>query len=99
MGASMRVLFVVIIILSGNAALAQQCPQCSAADACIKDYTRAVTKIKSDYKKGVAAQRKGREQSLGDRFSPKSAVTDQGSLEQAIQSEIEKLKDCLSKVR
>ena len=99
MGASMRVLFVVIIILFGNAALAQQCPQCSAADACIKDYTRAVTAIKSDYKKGVAAQRKGREQSLGDRFSPRSAVTDRDSLEQAIQSEIGKLKDCLGKVR
>jgi hypothetical protein len=95
----MRIFFVLIIsVLLGSAADAQQCPQCAAADTCIKDYTRAVTKIKTDYKKGVADQRKGREQSLRDRFSPRSAVTDRDGLEQAIRSEIEKLKDCLGKV-
>ncbi len=95
----MRVLFVLTIVLFAKAASAQQCPQCTAADACIKDYTRAITKIKSDYKKGVAEERKGREQSLRDRFSPRSAVTDQESFEQAIRLEIEKLKDCLGKGR
>jgi hypothetical protein len=95
----MRVLFVLIFGLLASAASAQQCPQCTAADACIKDYTRAITKIKSDYKKGVADQRKGREQSLRDRFSPRSAVTDRDELGQAIRSEIDKLKDCLDKVR
>lgn len=94
----MRILFI-LIVLFGSAANAQECPQCSAADTCIKDYTRAVAKIKADYKKGVADQRKGREQSLGDRFSPRSAVTDRNSLEQAVQSEIDKLKECLGKVR
>ena len=94
----MRILFI-LIVLFGSAANAQECPHCSAADTCIKDYTRAVAKIKADYKKGVANQRKGREQSLGDRFSPRSAVTDRNSLEQAVQSEIDKLKECLGKVR
>jgi hypothetical protein len=95
----MRLLFVLTIILFGNAANAQQCAQCAAADTCIKDYTRAVSKIKADYKKGIADQRKGREQSLRDRFSPRSAVTDQDSLEQAARSEIDKLKECLGKGR
>jgi hypothetical protein len=98
MGASMRVLFALIFVLVGNAAGAQQCQECAVADVCIKDYTRAVTKIKADYKKGVADQRKGREQSLRDRFSPRSAVTDRDGLEQVIRAEIEKLKDCLGKV-
>jgi hypothetical protein len=95
----MRVIFVLVIVLFANSASAQQCPQCAAADACIKDYTRAITKIKSDYKKGVADQRKGREQSLRDRFSPRSAVTDQDGLDQTIRSEIDTLKECLGKVR
>ena len=95
----MRILIVPILVLFGCAASAQQCPQCTAADACIKDYTRAVAKIKSDYRKGVADQRKGREQSLRDRFSARSAVTDPGKLEQAIRSEIERLRDCLGKSR
>ena len=96
----MRVFLVLTIcFLLGSAANAQQCPQCGAADTCIKDYTRAVTKIKSDYRKGTADLRKGREQSLRDRFSPRSAVTDKDSLDQAIRSAIEKLKDCLGKVR
>ena len=95
----MRALFALIMFLFGSAASAQQCPQCTAADACIKDYTRAIAEIKSDYKKGLADQRKGREQSLRDRFSPRSAVADRDSLDQAIRSEIERLRDCLGKVR
>ena len=98
-GARMRVFFVLIIVLFGSTAFAQQCPQCTAADACIKDYMRTTTKIKSDYKRGIADQRKGREQSLRDRFSPRTAVTDRHSLEQGIRAEIEKLKDCLGQVR
>jgi hypothetical protein len=70
-----------------------------AADACIKDYARATARLNADYKKGVAAQQKGREQSLRDRFAPRSAVTDLDGLAQAIRSEIDRLKDCLDKVR
>ena len=95
----MRALLFLIIVLSGNAAAAQQCSQCIAADDCIKEYTRAVTKIKTDYRKGLADQRKGREQSLRDRFSSRSAVTDQDGLDQTIRSEIEKLRDCLARAR
>jgi len=86
-----------IMLVFGSAAYAQECPQCAAADVCIKDFTRAVAAIRSDYRKGVADQRKGREQSLRDRFSPRSAVTDRDNLEQAVRSEIEHLKDCLGK--
>jgi len=98
-GAGMRALFVLITFLFGSIANAQQCPQCAAADACIKDYTRAVSKIRSDYRKGITDLRKGREESLQDRFSARSAVTDRASLDQAMRSEIERLRDCLGKVR
>jgi hypothetical protein len=94
----MRVMFLSLILLLGTSAHAQQCAECSLADACIKEYSRATTKIKADYKKGIAEQRKGREQSLREHFSPRATVTQEG-LGQAIWSEIGKLGDCLSKVR
>lgn len=94
----MRVLILLVIILFGSAANAQQCAECSSADACIKDYTRATTKIKAEYKKGIADQRKGREQTLREHFSPRVTLA-QESLGQAIGSQIDKLKDCLGKIR
>ena len=95
----MRAFLFLIVFLFGGAANAQQCAQCISADACIKDYTRATAKIKSDYKKGAADARKEREQTLRDRFLPRAAVASPESFEQAIRVEIDKLKDCLSKGR
>lgn len=95
----MRTPLVLILFLFASAAQAQQCPQCTSADACIKDYARATAKLKADYKKGVAELRKGREQTLGQQFTPRMALADQGSLGAAIQLEIDKLQDCLGKIR
>jgi hypothetical protein len=95
----MRILLFVLVFLLGSAANAQQCTQCLSADACIRDYTRSTTKIKADYRKGAADQRKEREQTLRDRFSPRAAVTSPEEFEQAIRVEIDKLKDCLSKTK
>jgi hypothetical protein len=83
----------------GCTAHAQECPQCSSADACIKEYTRATAKITADYKKGVAKLRKGRKKTLREQFSPRMTLADQGSLGAAIQPEIDKLRDCLGKMR
>lgn len=87
-----------IFLLTG-AASAQQCAQCALTDACIKEYTQATAKIKKDYKKGAAEQQKGREQTLSQRFSERAVLAGQGSLDSAIAPEIDKLKDCLSRVK
>jgi len=83
--------------LSTGAAHAQQCPQCLSADACIKQYRQATAKIQKDLKKGVSEQRRGREQPLRQRFSEPEVVA--GNFDALISSEIERLKDCLAKVR
>jgi len=91
-------LFLVLAMsLSAGAANAQQCSKCLLADACIKQYSQVTAKIQKDYKKAVAEQRKGREQPLAQRFSERAVVA--GNLDAMIYSEIEKLKDCLSKIR
>jgi hypothetical protein len=94
----MRVVFLLITLLFAGPAQAQQCAKCSSADTCIKEYTRATNKIKADYKKDLAVQRKGREQTLSEHFSTRAALA-QESLGQAIGPQIDKLNDCLSKVR
>jgi hypothetical protein len=83
--------------LSANAANAQQCPKCVSADACIKQYSQATARIKKNYKKAVAEQRRGREQPLRQRFSEPEVVA--GNFDALISSEIDTLKDCLAKVR
>ena len=84
----MRVLFFLTALLVGGAANAQQCPQCSAADACIREYTHGVIKLKADHTRAIAAQRKDGKQ---------TAPGDQGTL--SVQADIDKLKDCLGKIR
>ena len=81
---------------SASAANGQQCSKCLLADACIKQYNQVTNKIQKDYRKAVAEERKGREQPLGQRFSERAVVA--GNLDALIYSEIEKLKDCLSKI-
>jgi hypothetical protein len=82
------VLFFLGALLIGSPANAQQCPQCSAAGACVREYTRGATKLKADHVKAIAAQRK-------DRGQTAQAPQDNFS----IQPEIDKLKDCLGKIR
>jgi hypothetical protein len=88
---------VLAMSLSASAANAQQCSRCLLADACIKQYSQVTAKIQKDYKKAVAEQRRGREQQLGQRFSERAVVA--GNFDALIDSEIEKLKDCLTKIR
>ena len=84
----MKVFFYLIAFLLGGAvANAQQCPQCSAADACIRDYTRNTTKLKADQTRAIAALRKGAGQ---------MAPGNQADL--SVQKEIDNLKDCLGKI-
>ena len=83
----MRALFFLAAPLISSSANAQQCPQCSAADACIREYMRSATKIKADHVKAIAAQRKAGDQ---------TGSVDQGP---SVQPDIDKLKDCLGRIR
>ena len=84
----MRIFFYLMAFLVGSAvANAQQCPQCSAADACIREYARDTTKLKADHIRAIAALRKGNGQ-----ITPASQGNFSG------QKEIDKLKDCLGKI-
>jgi hypothetical protein len=92
-------LLMITLFFFDAAAHAQECRECVLADACIKEYTRTTTQIKKDYKKGAAELRKGREQTMREQFSPRMSLANQGDLSAVIASEIEKLRDCLGKVR
>jgi hypothetical protein len=95
----MRTFLLMMMLFFGAAAHAQECKECVLADACIKEYTRTTTQMKKDYKKGAAELRKGHEQTLREQFSPRMTLANQGDLGAVIASEIEKLRDCLGKVR
>jgi len=95
----MRAFFLMIMLFFSGAVYAQECRECVLADACIKEYARASAKIRADYRKGVGEVRKGREQTLREQFSPRMTLADQGDLGAVIASEIDRLRDCLGKIR
>jgi hypothetical protein len=80
-------LFVVFLLVS-SAASAQQCAQCTAASGCIREFDRTITKLKADRVRLVAAQRT---------VGAQPSQTVQGAL--SVGQEIDKLKDCLGKIR
>jgi len=84
----MRALFFLAALLISGSANAQQCPQCSAADACIREYVRNVTKIKADHVRETATRRQA-----GD---DRTYSIDQGP---PVQPDIDKLIDCLGTIR
>jgi hypothetical protein len=84
----MRALFFLAALLISGSVNAQQCPQCSAADACIREYVRNVTKIKADSVRETSARRQaGDDQTYSIDRAP------------SVLPDIDKLIDCLGKVR
>ena len=84
----MKALFLLTALLICSSANAQQCQQCSAADACIREYTHSTVKQRADRVRAVAAQVKEGQQ---------TTRADLGALN--VQPDIDKLKDCLGKIR
>jgi hypothetical protein len=84
----MKALFFLTALLIGSSANAQQCQQCSAADVCIREYTHSIVKQRADRVRAVAAQVKEGQQ---------TTRPDLGALN--VQPDIDKLKDCIGKIR
>lgn len=99
----MRTILAFVVALAANSAYAQQCPECTLAEACIGAYSAAVAKIKSQTSKGVTDFQKGmREMNLGqkgDNLSQRGAIQMLENMKLEVRFEIEGLKECLGKIR
>lgn len=96
----MRIGLTLIFLFMVSGAYAQQCGECTLADACIKEYLQKIAKIKAENKHSIEDWQKGaRENKLSADLSRRGTLQLQESLGTIVRFEIEKLKDCLGKIK
>jgi hypothetical protein len=95
----MKVITVAFALLISSPAAAQDCQTCSSADACIQAYVKATSEAQREIKQAIRDWKQGLDRkSSGELFS-KGTVALQGAMESQVRSELERLKECLAKIK
>ena len=99
----MRMGLTLNFLLAMSGAYAQQCGECTLADACIREYSRAVAKTKAEAKKGIHEfQSRIGETNLSESDSINLSRRGTGLIQKnsnmVVRLQIETLKECLGKI-
>src|SRR6516162_1282944 len=80
-------------------AAAQECQTCSSADACVQTYLKAVAQAQRETKQAIRDWRENLDRKASGELFSKGTVALQGAMESQVRSELERLKECLAKVK
>ena len=95
----MRVFAATLILLVSNAASAQECKTCSMADACTKAYFKAASEAQNATKQAIRDWKQNLDKKASAELSSRGALALQDAMETQVRSELERLKECLAKIR
>jgi hypothetical protein len=98
-GETMRVLTAILTLLVSGAAAAQECKTCSMADACTKAYFKATLEAQSATKQAIRDWKQNLDKKASAELSSRGALALQDAMETQVRSELERLKECLAKIR
>ena len=97
-GTAMKFLSATLTLLVSSAAAAQECKTCSMADACIKTCLKAASEAQTATEQAIRDWK----QNLTERSSELSGrgmAALQDAMEAQVRLELERLKECLAKIR
>ena len=97
----MKVLVAAILALlvSSAAAAQEECKTCSNAEACITAYQRAAAEAQRATKEAIRDWKENLYKKASAEFSREGTLALQKTMEAQVSSDIERLKECLSKIR
>ena len=95
----MRVFAATLILLVENAAAALECKTCSMADACIKAYLKATSEAQTATKQAIRDWKQNLDRKASAELSSRGTAALQDAMETQVRSELERLKECLAKIR
>jgi hypothetical protein len=95
----MKVLIVTLALLISSPAAAQDCQTCSSADACIQTYLKAMSEAQREVKQAIREWKQNLDRKASGELLSKGTVALQGAMESQIRSELERLKECLAKIK
>src|SRR6516225_4266394 len=98
-GKLMKVPAAIIVLLVSSAADAQECKTCSKAEACITAYHKAAAEAQRVTKQAIRDWKENLDKKASAEFSNKGTLALQNTMETQVSSDIEHLKECLTKMR
>jgi hypothetical protein len=94
----MKVLTATLALLISPAA-AQECQTCSSADACIQTYLKATSQAQKEIKQAIRDWKENLDKKASGELFSKGSAALQGTLESQVRTELERLKECLAKIK
>jgi hypothetical protein len=95
----MKVLAATLTLLVSPAAVAQECPTCSSADACIATYVKSASEAQKAAKTAIRDWRQNLDKKASAEFYSRGTAALQDALVSQVHSELDRLKDCLAKIK
>lgn len=95
----MKVLAATLALVISSPAAAQECQTCLAADSCMKEYAKAAAEAQRATKQAIRDWRQNLDRKASAELSSRGALALQDAMETQVRSELERLKDCLAKIR
>jgi hypothetical protein len=95
----MRVLTAILAVLLSSPAAAQECKTCSMVDACMKEYLKAASEAQRATKQAVRDWKQNLDRKASAELSSRGSLALQDAMETQVRSELERLKECLAKIR
>ena len=95
----MKVLAAILTLLVSSAAAAQECKTCSMADACIKTYGKAASEAQTATKQVIRDWKQNLDRKASAELASRGTAALQDAMEAQVRSELERLKECLAKIR
>jgi hypothetical protein len=95
----MKVLAATVALLVSSAAAAQECKTCAMTDACIKTYVKAASEAQMATKQAVRDWKQNLDKRASAEFSSRGTAALQDAMESQVRLELERLRECLAKIK
>jgi hypothetical protein len=95
----MKVFAAILALLLSGPAAAQECKSCSEADACIQTYLKAVSEAQRATKVAVRDWQQNLDKKTSAEFSSRGLAALQSVMISQVRSELDRLRDCLAKIK
>ena len=98
-GKAMKVLAATLTLLVSSAAAAQECQTCLTADACIATYLKAASQAQKVTKQAIRDWKQNLDRKASAELASKGTLALQDAMESQVRLELDRLKECLAKIR
>ncbi len=95
----MKVLTATLALLASASAAAQECPTCAMADACIATYVKAASDTQKATKVAIRDWKQNLDRKASTEFFNRGTAALQNTMVLQIRTELDRLKECLAKIK